>query len=65
MRVKPGQRNLLLVLVLIAALAIVAYPRLFAPEPDEEFAPTENPIQVLADAETARRRVFLEFYSET
>ena len=62
---KPGQKNLVLVLVLIAALAIVAYPRLFPADTEEDFAPTENPIQALADAETAGRKVFLEFYSET
>ncbi len=62
---KPGQRNMILVLVLIVALAIVAYPRLFPGNGDEDFSPTENPAQALADAQAAGRKVFLEFYSET
>jgi hypothetical protein len=65
MYMKSGTRNVILVLVLVAALAIVAYPRLFPPDIDDEFAPTENPTQALAAAEAAGQKVFLEFYSET
>lgn len=59
-----GRRNLILVLVLIAALLVIIVPRLLAPEP-EEFAPTEDPGRVLEESLAEGKSVFLEFYSET
>jgi hypothetical protein len=53
------------VLVLIAALLVIVYPRLFAPDEDEEFAPTEEPGRVLEETLAEGKSVFLEFYSET
>jgi len=60
-----GRRNLILIVVLLTALAFIAYPRLFPQVPDDEdFQVTENPIQALAEAREQNRKVFLEFYQD-
>ena len=60
-----NRNTVILVVVLLTALAFIAYPRLFPRVPeDEEFAPTENPMEVLTEAQNEDRKVMLEFYQD-